>query len=108
MNSRFGSAANRDVSLVRGTAAALIGAMMLAIGLAAPLAHAQSIELPRAHVVEQLGARYAEAQAAVGVTADGGVIEVFTTDSGSTWTLVLTRPDGTSRIIAAGESWINR
>jgi hypothetical protein len=71
-------------------------------------AMAQSADMPRADLVEQLDAQYAEAQAAVGVTDEGGVVEVFTTDDGSTWTLVLTKPDGTSRIVAVGETWIKR
>ena len=69
---------------------------------------AQSIELPRAQVVEQLGAQYAETQTAIGLTDEGGVIEVFSSGDGATWTLVLTRTDGTSRVVAAGETWIKR
>jgi hypothetical protein len=76
--------------------------------LGALSARAQSVALPRADVVEQLSTRYAEAQAAVGVTQEGGVVEVFTSTDGSTWTLVLTKPDGTSRVVAAGETWIRR
>lgn len=97
------------LSLTRTVAIAALGAMFLAdFTVASRAAEAQSLDLPRTELVEQLGAQYAEAQAAVGVTDAGGVMEVFTTSDGSTWTLVLTNPDGTSRIIAAGETWIKR
>ncbi len=109
MNSRISRDTKPGIALVRRVAFATLAAMLLSgIGLASGPARAQTPDLPRADVVEQLGAQYAETQAAVGVTDEGGVIEVFTTDDGSTWTLVLTQPDGTSRVVAAGETWIKR
>ena len=33
------------------------------------------------------------------------MIEVFATRDGTTWTMVLTTPNGLSRLIASGESW---
>lgn len=93
----------------RNVTIAVLGVAFLAAAMfdSAP-AMAQSADMPRADLVEQLDAQYAEAQAAVGITDEGGVVEVFTTDDGATWTLVLTKPDGTSRIVAAGETWIKR
>lgn len=109
MNRRTNRDIKPDIVLTRTVAVAMVGAMLLSgIALASRSATAQSASLPRADVVEQLDGRYSEKQAAVGVTDSGGVIEVFTTGDGSTWTLVLTKPDGTSRVIAAGETWINR
>jgi len=85
------------------------GVMILAgMTVATVPVQAQSRDLPRAKVVEQLDAQYAETQVAVGVTREGGVIEVFATHDGSTWTLVLTKPDGTSRVVTAGQTWIKR
>jgi hypothetical protein len=93
----------------RSVTIAVIGTAFLAAFLLDPApTMAQSVDMRRADLVEQLDAQYAEAQAAVGVTDEGGVVEVFTSDDGSTWTLVLTKPDGTSRIVAAGETWIKR
>ena len=103
------SGAKPRASLARTSAIAAPVAMLLVRAtVASQPAQAQSADLPRAKVVEQLGAQYAEAQAAVGVTGEGGVIEIFATDDGSPWTLVLTKPDGTSTIVAAGETWIKR
>lgn len=96
-------------SLARTAVLIAAGAMLLmGATVASQSVQAQSRELPRAKVVEQLSVQYAEAQAAVGVTAAGGVIEIFTTKDGSTWTLVLTKPDGTSTVVSAGETWIKR
>ena len=109
MSSRTSRNIRPGMAFFRAAVVVAVGATLVSgIALASRPAIAQSASLPRADVVEQLGAQYAETQAAVGVTDEGGVIEVFTTDDGSTWTLVLTTPDGTSRVIAAGETWIKR
>ena len=41
----------------------------------------------------------------MGLASNGGVVELFTASDGATWTLVLTMPNGLSRLVAAGESW---
>lgn len=103
------SHARPSYSTTRTLAVIALGAMFwVGSTFAAQAMEDQSMDLPRAELVEQLGAQYAESQAAVGVTDKGGAIEVFTTSDGSTWTLVLTNPDGTSRIVAAGQTWIKR
>jgi len=38
------------------------------------------------------------------VTQPGQVLELFASSSGS-WTMVVTTPNGTSCLIAAGENW---
>ena len=87
----------------------IVVAMALLSGLAlvsAP-AEAQSVTAPRAEIVKQLGDAYAEAPVAIGLTGNGSVIELFTTGDGSTWTIVITSPDGLSRVVAAGENWMS-
>ena len=87
----------------------IVVAMALLAGLAlvsAP-AEAQSVAAPRAEIVKQLGDAYAEAPVAIGLTQNGSVIELFTTGDGSTWTIVITSPDGLSRVVASGESWMS-
>ena len=109
MNSHSHRDTRKRTTVAHMATSTAVGATLLSgLALAALPAHAQSIELPRADVVEQLGAQYAETQAAVGLTNAGGVIEVFTSGNGATWTLVLTQPGGTSQVIAAGETWIKR
>ena len=66
---------------------------------------AQPDDVPRDQLVKLLDSRYAEAPVAVGITQNGGLIEVFTSRDGATWTIILTTPNGRSRVIGWGESW---
>ena len=89
-------------AIARIVVAGLIGAASL---LPIASASAQSQWLDRAEVVEKLGAEYGEQPTAMGLASNGGVIELFTAPDGATWTLVLTMPNGSSRLVAAGEGW---
>jgi hypothetical protein len=75
------------------------------MGAMTGLATAQSANAPRAEVMKMLDERYAETPSALGLASNGGVIEVFAAKDGRTWTIVLTTPDGLSRIVATGEAW---
>ncbi len=89
-------------AIARILVAGLIGAAsLLAIGSAS----AQSLWIDRDELVEKLGVEYAEQPTAMGLASNGGVIELFTAPDGATWTLVLTMPNGSSRLVAAGEGW---
>lgn len=59
---------------------------------------------PRKTVIEQLGREYAEVPVNQGVTAEGALIELLASPSGS-WTMLITLPSGRSCLAAAGESW---
>lgn len=52
-----------------------------------------------------LSREYSEAPKAVGLASNGSVVELLTSRDGRTWTLLMTRPDGTSCVVAAGEAW---
>lgn len=54
---------------------------------------------------KQLEQRYAEVPIAMGLASSGKVIQVFASADGASWTVVLTHPDGTSCIAAAGRYW---
>src|SRR5262245_32848661 len=60
---------------------------------------------PRTEVRSQLAQKYSEAPAAIGLASAGALIEVLTSDDGSTWTILVSRPNGTSCLVAAGEEW---
>ena len=60
---------------------------------------------PREYVVERLEAEYQEVREALGVTNTGAVVELFTSKDGETWTIIVTLPNGMSRMVAAGEAW---
>jgi hypothetical protein len=82
------------------------GALLAGLISGAPSpAAAQTVCAEHAEVVKELGARHAETPIALGLAANGGVIEVFSTGDGSTWTMVITMPDGMTCMMAAGESW---
>lgn len=59
----------------------------------------------RKDVIDRLGQHYAEALSAVGITSNGGVVELLTSADGKTWTLIFTYPGGPSCLVAAGEGW---
>lgn len=87
-----------------------LGATALAVALVVGFratASAQSLCTTRAQVTKQLDSRYSEAPVAIGLSRNGGVVEVFSTSDGSTWTMIITMPDGTSCMMAAGEAWEN-
>ena len=90
--------------------------LAVAAALCLPLVAAVALCLPtmavaapmlcgkRADFLRQLDASHGEAPSAIGLTGSGRVIEVLTSDAGS-WTIIVTGPDGTSCLIAAGEAW---
>ena len=59
---------------------------------------------PRDKIVKALGENFKEAPIGIGITEPGQVVELFASSSG-TWTMVVTAPNGTSCLVAAGESW---
>ena len=59
----------------------------------------------RDSVIKQLSDKYREAPVAVGVTHNGGLIEVLSTGEGKTWSIIITSPQGMSCLVAAGEGW---
>ncbi|HYD99834.1 MAG TPA: hypothetical protein VEH84_10655 [Alphaproteobacteria bacterium] len=61
----------------------------------------------RTMIVDQLSGRFSEQPKAVGVTSNGGIVELLSSQDGSTWTLLVTMPDGISCLLAAGVDWID-
>jgi len=84
----------------------MLAALLLAAAAASePLAPAVVITcLPHAGMIEALGRTFGEVPVGVGVSADGGLVEVFTSAS-RTFTIVQTRPDGTACITAFGDGF---
>ena len=75
------------------------------VGLPSTEANAQqTICGARESLVERLEVRFKESETAFGITGNGMVAELFVSAEGS-WTLVLTRPDGISCLMAAGQNW---
>lgn len=48
---------------------------------------------------------YGEELFETALTSEGGVLGIYRTETGSTWTMVLVAPNGLACVIATGESW---
>jgi len=59
----------------------------------------------RTTVLDYLSAKYSEKPVAMGIAANGGLIEVLTSNEGTTFTIIVTMPKGDTCMVAAGESW---
>ncbi|MGO1121210.1 hypothetical protein ACTL6U_21140 [Rhodovibrionaceae bacterium A322] len=84
--------------------AAFLAAFLLSGTAPAAAQQAPTCNL-RDKVLAHLAGKYSEAPVAVGVTSSGALLEVLSTPDGQTWTVLLTRPDGVSCLLAAGEGW---
>ncbi len=58
----------------------------------------------RVNIVKRLTDVYHERQRATGVASNGMLLETFVSPKG-TWTALITYPNGTSCVVAAGENW---
>lgn len=85
------------------TALALSACMFLTAATKA--AAQQPLCTERSEVVSQLSSQYAEAPVAMGIANNGGVVEILSSKSGTSWTIILTMPNGVTCMIAAGENW---
>ncbi len=102
---RFSKRKVPKIGLLTTFAAAAL-ALSLQLGTSGPAA-AQSICMAHAEVKKQLSTRYAEVPVSLGLASNGTVYEVYSTEDGASWTIVLTMPNGTSCLLANGEAWEN-
>ena len=82
----------------------LLATAGLVAATAAPAA-AQGNCAPRDVIVERLAGGYGEVFSGGGLQSDEAIYEVWTSEADGTWTILLTRSDGTSCIMAAGTDW---
>ena len=75
------------------------------LALLSTAAAAQSQCNDRQKVIDLLAQKYKEAPVASGVTNNGGLVEILSSDKGNTWTIIVTTPQGVSCLVAAGEGW---
>ena len=85
--------------------AGMLGAASSALAQPPPQTGATPACHSRADLTEMLEQKFAEQPSALGVQADGQLVEVFAAKDGASWTIVLTRPDGWSCIVAVGQHW---
>lgn len=84
----------------------IAGASALLLSITAQPAAAQAVCGPHAQIVKLLNNSLSEKRVSVGLNNNGQVIEVFASEGGG-WTMVVTRPNGISCILAAGDAWRN-
>lgn len=101
-------AATRTASRIAFFAALLLlsGALILMLPRSTDAAP-EAVCFDRSSLIEHLSGRFAETPVAAGLAANGSMVEVFSSPDGQTWTIVLTRPDGATCVVASGESWID-
>ena len=80
-----------------------VGAVLMASVVATP-AFAQMVCGNHADIEKRLQTGYQEVRTGVGLAGNGGLIELYTSEKG-TFTIVLTRPNGMSCLMAVGENW---
>jgi len=84
---------------------------MLSLGLGAALIftpQAQSAPAQCAKhsvIIQQLQARYGETRQAIGLSGPRRIMEMFSSLSTGTWTIVVTRTNGISCLLATGKNW---
>jgi hypothetical protein len=66
---------------------------------------AQAACAERDMVVEKLEGRYGEVFAGGGLQSSSSVFEVWFSEEKGTWTILMTRPNGLSCIMASGTNW---
>ena len=86
-------------------AGAAIGLIAMSAIPAAAAAPASPPCAPRPELLKQLAKQFHEQPAALGLTSNGSLIEVLTSDDGETWTILISQPNGSSCLVAVGEGW---
>lgn len=84
--------------------------LLFGLGLAATVlpavpVHAQSGCAPRDQIVERLKEQFGEALAGGGLRSEMQVLEVWAAPETGTWTVLMTRADGITCVMASGTNW---
>jgi hypothetical protein len=89
--------------------ASLLARTLVSIGLMATTPYAEADEpepcAARDEVVRKLEERFGETLRSVGLQQDENVVEVYSSERTGSWTILMTRPDGMSCLLAAGQLW---
>jgi hypothetical protein len=86
-------------------ASIFIGMALSATPAQAQLTRPQMMCGKRTDMVRQLGEKYGESRRSMGLAGRRGVIELFASEATGSWTILLTSPQGTACLMAAGEAF---
>jgi len=84
---------------------ALVMVATLALIVSADRALSQMVCGLREHIVADLEKKYGETRHSMGFQRGRGVVEIFASVETGSWTILLSRPDGVSCLMAAGEAF---
>ena len=97
------SRADRSILRLAGPGAVFI-LTVLGLSFASPPAQAARLCGDRAQILEQLKQDHNEKPNALGLSADGGVLELLVSPEGG-WTLLVTYPERPTCVVAVGKAW---
>jgi len=60
----------------------------------------------RDKIIGQLSAKYQESHRASGLESDTKMVEIWTSPTSGTWTILVTQANGITCIAAAGKNWL--
>ncbi len=84
---------------------ALVLATVAGIVLPAAPAGAQMVCGKRADMIRQLSEKYGETRRSMGLAEGRGVVELYASEETGSWTILITSPQGTACMIAAGQAF---
>lgn len=79
--------------------------LALVLALLASPAMAQTRCADRDHITKRLKEKYGERFAGAGMQDARSIFEIWVSDETGTWTIIMSRPNGQSCVMAAGENW---
>lgn len=56
----------------------------------------------REAITQHLAEKFGERHAAIGLQSDSGLLEIWSSEQSGTWSVLLTRPDGQTCVMATG------
>ena len=72
----------------------------------------QAVAMPhcgdRDAVIGKLSGDYKEAHIASGLQSDTGLMEIWASEIDGSWTILMTRPDGQTCVVATGTHWLEQ
>jgi hypothetical protein len=89
---------------MRNAIAVLLALGLTTCGLAEPSFAANKVCGDRAEILKRLEDGHQETRQALGLSADGGVIEVLVSPEGG-WTILVTYPKRPTCVVAVGKAW---
>jgi len=81
-------------------------ALIFGMAATAPPAMAQSKCAPREKIISQLTDKYGEVSHGAGLQSANQLVEVWSSKTTGSWSIVVTHASGLTCVLAAGQNWI--